>query len=89
LKKKGSGADATEPEYNTKGFRAAVNIAFYMKDLFDQSKIRTYVKTSGQTGLHIYVPIEPSTYTYSQTRGFAETIGTFLVKDILTKLAVY
>jgi bifunctional non-homologous end joining protein LigD len=51
-----------------------------LKELFNQLKIKSYVKTSGKTGLHIFVPIETS-YTYDQTRRFAETIGKMLVKS--------
>jgi bifunctional non-homologous end joining protein LigD len=64
----------SEPEYNERGFRATVDIAFALKDLFDQFKIDSYVKTSGRTGLHIFVPIAPI-YSYKQTRDFAEIIG--------------
>ncbi len=66
-----------EPEYNFKGFKAAVDVAYDIKDLFDKLKIRSYVKTSGKTGLHIFVPIVLS-YTYDQTRRFAEIIGKML-----------
>jgi bifunctional non-homologous end joining protein LigD len=66
-----------EPEYNFKGFKAAVDVAYDIKDLFDKLKIRSYVKTSGKTGLHIFVPIVLS-YTYYQTRRFAEIIGKML-----------
>lgn len=83
-----NGAAAIEPEYSIKGFKAAVDIAFHMKDLFDQLKIRSYVKTSGKTGLHIYVPIEPSTYTYSQTKQFAKIIGTLLLKRYPDKITM-
>jgi bifunctional non-homologous end joining protein LigD len=66
-----------EPEYNFKAFKAAVDVAYDLKDLFDELKIRSYVKTSGKTGLHIFVPIVLS-YTYDQTRRFAEIIGKIL-----------
>ncbi|MFL6441406.1 MAG: DNA ligase D [Nitrososphaeraceae archaeon] len=66
-----------EPEYNFKAFKAAVDVAYDIKDLFDKLKIRSYVKTSGKTGLHIFVPIVLS-YTYDQTRRFAEIIGKML-----------
>jgi bifunctional non-homologous end joining protein LigD len=66
-----------EPEYNFKGFKAAVDVAYDIKDLFDKLKIRSYVKTSGKTGLHFFVPIVLS-YTYDQTRRFAEIIGKML-----------
>src|SRR5215467_3739157 len=81
-------SEATEPEYNIKGFKAAVNIAYHMKDLFDQLKITMYVKTSGKTGLHIYIPIDASTYTYSQTRSFAKTLGMLLLKRYPNKITM-
>lgn len=46
-----------EPEYNLKGFRATVDVAYHLKDLLLELKIKSFVKTSGKTGLHIYVPI--------------------------------
>ena len=66
-----------EPEYNVKAFKATVDVAYDLKDLFDELKIRSYVKTSGKTGLHIFVPIIPA-YTYDQTRAFVEVIGKIL-----------
>ena len=66
-----------EPEYNVKAFKATVDIAFGLKELFDELKIESYVKTSGKTGLHIFVPVVRS-YTYDQTRAFAGIIGKIL-----------
>ena len=66
-----------EPEYNVRAFKATVDVAYDIKDLLDKLKIRSYVKTSGKTGLHIFVPVVLS-YTYEQTRAFAETIGKIL-----------
>lgn len=68
---------APEPEYNLIGFRAAVEVAYYLKDLFDLLKITSYIKTSGKTGLHIFVPIK-NIYSFKQTRNFAEVIGKLL-----------
>jgi len=74
-----SGSEETdsEPDYNEKGFKAAVDVAFELKDLFDRFKIDSYVKTSGKTGLHIFVPVAPI-YSYKQTRDFAEIVGKML-----------
>src|SRR4051794_30427310 len=66
-----------EPEYNLKGFKATVDVALDLKDLLRELQIEAYVKTSGKTGLHIFVPVEPI-YEYSQTRRFAEIIGMML-----------
>ena len=66
-----------EPEYHVKAFKATADIAYDLKDLFDELKIKSHIKTSGKTGLHIFVPIEGS-YTYDQTKAFAEIIGKIL-----------
>jgi bifunctional non-homologous end joining protein LigD len=76
-----------EPEYNISAFKAVVEVAFHMKDLFKQLNISSYVKTSGKTGLHIFVPIV-SSYTYDQTRGFAKVIGDTLVKKNTNKITL-
>jgi bifunctional non-homologous end joining protein LigD len=84
-----SGAESkgAEPEYNVKGFKAAVDVAYYLKELFDQLKIKSYVKTSGKTGLHIFVPIKNS-YSFSLTRKFAETIGKMLLTRYPQKITM-
>jgi len=66
-----------EPEYNIKAFKATVDVAYDLQDLFDELKIRSYVKTSGKTGLHIFVPVV-LVYTHEQIRAFAEIIGKIL-----------
>jgi bifunctional non-homologous end joining protein LigD len=76
-----------EPEYNVKGFKAAVDVAYRLKELFDSLKIRSYVKTSGKTGLHIFVPVAP-VYTYDQTRAFAQTIGKILAARSPSKITM-
>lgn len=68
-----------EPEYNLKAFKATVNVAFNLKELLEELNIESYVKTSGKTGLHIFVPIV-NLYTYKQTRSFAEVIGKILTR---------
>jgi bifunctional non-homologous end joining protein LigD len=76
-----------EPEYNVNAFRATVDVALNLKELFDELKIKAYVKTSGKTGLHIFVPIIRS-YTYEQTRRFAEVIGKILLKRYPQKITM-
>ncbi len=66
-----------EPEYNLKGFNATVDVALHLKNLLDELHIESYVKTSGKTGLHIFVPVAPI-YNYDQTRTFAQIIGKML-----------
>jgi bifunctional non-homologous end joining protein LigD len=68
-----------EPEYNHAAFKETVKIAQQLKiEVFDKLKIKAYVKTSGKTGIHIFVPVSAG-YTYDQTRNFAEAVGRILV----------
>jgi bifunctional non-homologous end joining protein LigD len=73
----GKEKEGEEPEYNVKGFKAAVDVALDLKDLLGELHIDSYVKTSGKTGLHVFVPVAPI-YGYDQTRAFAEIIGKML-----------
>ena len=66
-----------EPEYNVKGFKATVDVALDLKDLLDELHIESYIKTSGKTGLHVFIPVAPI-YGYNQTRSFAEIVGMML-----------
>ncbi len=66
-----------EPEYNVRGFKAAADVALDLKDLLGELHIESYVKTSGKTGLHVFIPVAPI-YGYNQTRSFAEIIGMML-----------
>ena len=70
-----------EPEYNISGFKATVEVAHQLKDILKELKINSYVKTSGKSGLHIYVPII-NHYPYEQTRKFAEIIAKIMVSKL-------
>jgi bifunctional non-homologous end joining protein LigD len=83
----GSEAADGDPEYNVKGFKAAVEVALMLKDLLDGLRIKSYVKTSGKTGLHVFVPVTPD-YTYDQTRAFAEVIGRILIRQGMKKITM-
>jgi len=76
-----------EPEYNLKGFKAAAEVAFDLKDVLDQLNITSYVKSSGKTGLHIYIPMIPK-FSYDQTRSFAQIIGRILMSKFPNKITM-
>jgi bifunctional non-homologous end joining protein LigD len=70
-----------EPEYNRTAFMKTVEVAQLLKsEIFDKLKIKSYIKTTGKTGIHIFVPIS-SNYTYHQARSFAEIIGKTLIRE--------
>jgi bifunctional non-homologous end joining protein LigD len=45
-----------------------------LKEICDEINIPCYCKTSGATGLHIYIPLAGK-YTYSQVKTFAELMA--------------
>jgi len=76
-----------EPQYNIAGFKAAVDVAHELKDIFRKLKINSYLKTSGKSGLHIYVPIL-NIYSYEQTKSFAEVIANIMVTKFPKKVTL-
>jgi len=46
-----------EPALNRKAFAKTCDVAFWLKDVLDSLSLSSFVKTTGRTGLHIYVPI--------------------------------
>jgi bifunctional non-homologous end joining protein LigD len=55
-----------------------VEVARLIKVALDQMGLTGYPKTSGATGLHIYVPLDPI-YEYARVRKFVESVGRLLV----------
>ncbi len=56
-------------------FNQVIELALATKEVLDKAGAVSYCKTSGATGLHIYVPLKAA-YTYDQARSFAEVIAT-------------
>ena len=69
-----------EPELNRRAFAKGAEVALALKDLLDQLSLSSFLKTSGKTGLHIYVPILRE-YDYTVTRKACELIGKFLLRQ--------
>lgn len=77
-----SGAEAkgAEPELNEKGFRTGRKVAFWLRELLEQMGLRAVVKTSGKTGLHVFVPIERNV-TFDMARQICEMVGRHVLKE--------
>ncbi|MCI0817459.1 MAG: DNA ligase D [Chloroflexi bacterium] len=75
----GEEAKGDEPELNRKAFKKTVEVALWLKELLDSLSLSSFVKTTGKTGLHIYVPILRQ-LDYDVVRAAAETIGKFLLR---------
>ncbi len=76
----GREAKGAEPELNRKAFTKTCEVALWLKEILDALSLSSFVKTSGRTGLHIYVPILRR-LDYGAVRAAAETIGRFLLRE--------
>lgn len=63
--------DIDPSEKNT--FDEVVEVALAFKELFDKAEIQSYCKTSGATGMHLYVPMGKK-YSYNQVKDFAHLL---------------
>lgn len=59
------------------GFDKVVETALAAKDILDGLNIPSYPKTSGKTGIHIYIPTAAK-YNYDQTKNFAEILANMI-----------
>src|SRR5882672_8668891 len=55
-------------------FSVVVAIAQALHEKLQELRLVSFLKTSGATGIHIYIPVEP-VYTYEQLRTFGEIIA--------------
>jgi bifunctional non-homologous end joining protein LigD len=76
----GKEARGEEPELHPDGFAATCQVALWLKAMLDDLGLTSFVKTTGRTGLHIYVPIT-RTLDYHATHSVSETLARFLVQQ--------
>jgi len=77
----GKEAPGAEPELNTKAFEKGKEVAFWLKELLARLGLQNpVVKTSGKTGLHIFVPIVRN-LNFAAARQICETIGRYLMQE--------
>jgi bifunctional non-homologous end joining protein LigD len=55
-------------------FSIVVTIARALEEELKELSLVSFLKTSGATGIHLYIPVEP-VYTYEQLRTFAEIVA--------------
>lgn len=68
-----------EPELHKKSFVKACSMAVSLNEMLLALQIKSFVKTSGKTGLHIFIPIKRN-IKYEIVRDMAETIGRHLLE---------
>jgi len=80
-----------EPELNRPAWEKCSQVALWLKSVLDSLRLASFVKTTGKTGLHVFVPIVRN-LDYTAVRSVAETIGLHLVKahpkDVTTEWSV-
>ncbi len=69
-----------EPELNTRAFARTRDAALALREMLDQLSLSSFIKTSGKTGLHIYVPVMRQ-YDYKSVRKACEAICGFLLRQ--------
>jgi bifunctional non-homologous end joining protein LigD len=87
----GKEAPGEEPELNTVAFEKGKEVAFHLRELLASMSLEAIVKTSGKTGLHVFVPIE-RTLDFDAARKVSEMVGRHLVrlhpKDVTVEWSV-
>ena len=62
-------------------FAHVITIARAVGRLFDRIGVRACLKTSGSTGLHVFVPLAPG-YSYDQARIFCEGVARVIAREL-------
>jgi bifunctional non-homologous end joining protein LigD len=87
----GKEAAGAEPELNTVAFEKGKEVAFWLRELLQSMSLEPIVKTSGKTGLHVFVPIR-RTIDFDAARQVSELVGRHLVrkhpKDVTVEWSV-
>ncbi len=76
----GKEAKGTEPEYNARAFAKVREVAIHLRELLTAMSLQAFVKTTGKTGLHVFVPIE-RTITTEQARDVCRLVGEHLLRQ--------
>ena len=80
-----------EPELNTRAFEKGKEVAFHLRELLQSMSLDAIAKTSGKTGLHIFVPIR-RTLDFDAARQMSELVGRHLVslhpKDVTVEWSI-
>lgn len=71
--------DIDPSENNT--FEQVIEVANVIKQILDKAGAKCFCKTSGKTGLHIYIPAAKK-YTYKQIKDFAHHVCTLTHEEL-------
>src|SRR5919112_1479279 len=76
----GREAKGEEPELHRKSFKRTRELALRLREMLARLGLDLFVKTSGRTGLHLYLPIVRK-FDYDAARAIAETIGRYALQQ--------
>ena len=76
----GKEAPGAEPELNTIAFEKGKEVAFRLREVLHGLGLDPIVKTSGKTGLHVFVPIKRA-LDFDAARHVSELVGRHLVAE--------
>jgi bifunctional non-homologous end joining protein LigD len=62
------------------GLVRCCEVALMLRDLFAELGLRAFAKTSGLTGMQVYVPLNRPNVTYEQTKPFARAVADLLAR---------
>lgn len=62
-------------------FSLAVKAALALKEVITSFGLMVYIKTSGNKGLQLYLPLPEETFTYQETRVFCQFISRYVVEQ--------
>lgn len=65
-------------------FEEVIEVALVAKEILDLAKIKGFVKTSGSSGIHIYIPLNGK-YAYDEARDFTKLLC-YYIREKLPKL---
>jgi bifunctional non-homologous end joining protein LigD len=68
-----------DPDKNS--FEQVITAAQMTRQVLDEMKVPSYCKTSGSTGIHIYIPLGAK-YTYEQSKEFARMVVTLVHNEL-------
>jgi len=69
-----------EPELNEHAFAVTCQAAVWIKEVLDSLGLKSFVKTTGRTGLHVFVPIVRQ-FTYDAVTATSEAIALHVLRQ--------
>jgi bifunctional non-homologous end joining protein LigD len=76
----GKEGNGEEPELHRKAFKRTRDLALRIREMVGRLGLEIFVKTSGRTGLHLYLPVVRR-FDYDSARSIAETIGLYALQQ--------